>query len=337
MNENKLMTREELEYMMMDLHVICLMKDEEIKTLKESINNLNNELEKLMNENEQLRKDNNEAVLSLAKEKVRLKDLLVDKDKQIKNWINYYKILHEIKNEQVKENKQLKKQIDELVYENSKLGEFNIHMYVREQDKLMRENEQLRRDNNEEVLTLAKEKARLKDLLIEKDKQIKNWSQSYGELCNINEEQTKEIFRLREANNNQEKIIKKQENTIDEIVEARYNIEDELSMVKYDLDNLKIKLKKTKEEKISMAKYLDIYISAINQLDKKLEVAMKDKMSYRLRIDELENKMSDRVGECAKCSHSGCATCKTNPPCECDTESKSMVDDCSVDCRPRKQ
>lgn len=148
--EYKFMTREELEYMMMDLHVICLMKDEEIKTLKESINDLNNELEKIINENEQLRKDNNEAVLSLAKEKAELKDLLVDKEKQIRHWRHYYTILFkQSKTEQVKENEQLKKQIDELTYENSELGKFNIHMYMQEREKLMKENRHLKKQIDE--------------------------------------------------------------------------------------------------------------------------------------------------------------------------------------------
>ena len=307
--EIKFMTREDLEYMMIDLHVICLMKDEEIKTLKETNEKFINDRQKLMRENEQLRKDNNEAVLSLAKEKARLKDLLVDRDKQIKNWINYYKILHEIKNEQVKENKQLKKQIDELVCENSKLGEYNIHMYVRECEKLMRENEQLRRQ--------------IDDL---------------SDTCS---EQLETIATLQKTKNKQAETIKNKDATIEEINGIRYNLEDELSIAKYDLGNLKIKLKTTQEEKTTMAKDLDIFIDTIKQLDKKLQVAMKDNKAYESRIKKLEQKIFDeqldRVGECAKCSHSGCATCKTNPPCECDTESKPMFEDDSCDCRPRKQ
>lgn len=140
--EYKIMTREELEYMIMDLHVICLMKDEEIKTLKD-------ENEMLKDRNEYLRMKNNQAVIEQGKEKAELKDLLVDREKQIKNWKKYYRILHAIKTEQVKENKQLKKQIDELTYENSELGKFNIHMYMREHEKLMKENEHLKKQIDE--------------------------------------------------------------------------------------------------------------------------------------------------------------------------------------------
>lgn len=191
--EYKIMTREELEYMMMDLHVICLMKDEEIKTLKDK-----NEM--LEDRKEYLRKKYNESVLSLEKE-----------------------------------NKQLKKQIDELVYENSELGKFNIHMYMREREKLMRENEQLK-------------------------KQIDDLSDTCSE-------QLETIAMLQKTKNKQAETIK---------------------------------------NKDTMTKDLDIFISTIKQLDKKL----------------------DRVVECTKC--------KINPPCECDTESKPKFDD-SVDCRPRKQ
>ena len=191
--EYKIMTREELEYMMMDLHVICLMKDEEIKTLKDK-----NEM--LEDRKEYLRKKYNESVLLLEKEK-----------------------------------EQLKKQIDELIYENSELGKFNIHMYVQEREKLMRENEQLRRQ--------------IDDL---------------SDTCS---EQLETIAMLQKTKNKQAETIK---------------------------------------NKDTMTKDLDIFISTIKQLDKKL----------------------DRVVECTKC--------KTNPPCECDTESKPKFDD-SVDCRPRKQ
>lgn len=194
--EYKIMTREELEYMMIDLHVICLMKDEEIKTLKDK-----NEM--LEDRKEYLRKKYNESVLSLEKEVTELKELLVDREKQIRNWKHYYRILHAIKTEQVKENKQLKKQIDELVYENSELGKFNIHMYVREQEKLMRENEQLRRQ--------------IDDL---------------SDTCS---EQLETIAMLQKANNNQERTIKNQE--------ARILIKDT------QLENLKINLKKARDEK----------------------------------------------------------------------------------------
>lgn len=159
--EYKIMTREELEYMMIDLHVICLMKDEEIKTLKDK-----NEM--LEDRKEYLRKKYNESVLLLEKEK-----------------------------------EQLKKQIDELIYENSELGKFNIHMYVREQEKLMRENEQLRRQ--------------IDDL---------------SDTCS---EQLETIATLQKANNNQERTIKNQE--------ARILIKDT------QLENLKINLKKAREEK----------------------------------------------------------------------------------------
>lgn len=63
--EYKIMTREELEYMMMDLHVICLMKDEEIKTLKD-------ENEMLKDRNECLRTQYNRAVVSQRTEKAEL-------------------------------------------------------------------------------------------------------------------------------------------------------------------------------------------------------------------------------------------------------------------------
>lgn len=226
--EYKIMTREELEYMMIDLHVICLMKDEEIKTLKDK-----NEM--LEDRKEYLRKKYDESVSSLEKEVTELKELLVDREKQIKNWKKYYRILHAIKTEQVKENKQLKKQIDELVYENSELGKFDIHMYVQEREKLMSENEQLRRQ--------------IDDL---------------SDTCS---EQLETIAMLQKTKNKQAETI---------------------------------------NNKDTMTKDLDIFISTIKQLDKKL----------------------DRVVECTKC--------KTNPPCECDTESKPKFDD-SVDCRPRKQ
>lgn len=217
--EYKIMTREELEYMMIDLHVICLMKDEEIKTLKDK-----NEM--LEDRKEYLRKKYNESVLLLEKEK-----------------------------------EQLKKQIDELIYENSELGKFNIHMYVREQEKLMRENEQLRRQIND-----------------------------LSDTCS---EQLETIATLQKTKNKQAETIK---------------------------------------NKDTMTKDLDILISTIKQLDKKLEIVMKDNKAYELRIEELEQKILDeqldRVVERTKC--------KTNPPCECDTESKPKFDD-SVDCRPRKQ
>lgn len=217
--EYKIMTREELEYMMMDLHVICLMKDEEIKTLKDK-----NEM--LEDRKEYLRKKYNESVLSLEKE-----------------------------------NKQLKKQIDELVYENSELGKFNIHMYVQEREKLMSENEQLKRQ--------------IDDL---------------SDTCS---EQLETIAMLQKTKNKQAETIK---------------------------------------NKDTMTKDLDIFISTIKQLDKKLEIVMKDNKAYELRIEELEQKILDeqldRVVECTKC--------KTNPPVMDDTESKPKFDD-SVDCRPRKQ
>lgn len=217
--EYKIMTREELEYMMMDLHVICLMKDEEIKTLKDK-----NEM--LEDRKEYLRKKYNESVVSLEKE-----------------------------------NKQLKKQIDELVYENSELGKFNIHMYMREREKLMRENEQLRRQ--------------IEDL---------------SDTCS---EQLETIAMLQKTKNKQAETIK---------------------------------------NKDTMTKDLDILISTIKQLDKKLEIVMKDNKAYELRIEELEQKILDeqldRVVECTKY--------KTNPSVMDDTESKPKFDD-SVDCRPRKQ
>lgn len=305
--EYKIMTREELEYMMIDLHVICLMKDEEIKTLKESINDLNNELEKIINENEQLRKDNNEAVLSLAKEKAELKDLLVDREKQIKNWKKYYRILHAIKTEQVKENEQLKNQIDELIYENSELGKFNIHMYVREQEKLMRENEQLK-------------------------KQIDDLSDTCSE-------QLETIAMLQKTKNKQAETIRNHEARI--LIKDTHleNLEKHNKRLKYDCEQLhkiieekRVKIVDYINEKELLEKDLDIQINTIKQLDKRLEIVKKDNRAYELKIKELEQKILDeqldRVVECTKC--------KTNPPCECDTESKPKFDD-SVDCRPRKQ
>lgn len=63
--EYKIMTREELEYMMMDLHVICLMKDAEIERLKD-------ENEMLKDRNECLRTQYNRAVVSQRTEKAEL-------------------------------------------------------------------------------------------------------------------------------------------------------------------------------------------------------------------------------------------------------------------------
>lgn len=63
--EYKIMTREELEYMMMDLHVICLMKDAEIERL-------NDENKMLRDRNECLRTQYNRAVVSQRTEKAEL-------------------------------------------------------------------------------------------------------------------------------------------------------------------------------------------------------------------------------------------------------------------------
>ena len=299
--EYKIMTREELEYMMMDLHVICLMKDEEIKTLKD-------ENEMLKDRNEYLRTKNNQAVIEQGKEKAELKDLLVDREKQIKNWKKYYRILHAIKTEQVKENNQLKKQIDELVYENSELGKFNIHMYMREREKLMRENEQLK-------------------------KQIDDLSDTCSE-------QLETIAILQKANTNNEARILIKDTRLENLEECNKKLKYDCEQLHKIIEEKRVKIVDYINEKELLEKDLDIQINTIKQLDKKLEIVKKDNRAYELKIEELEQKIFDdqlnKVAECARCGHLGYDTCIPNPPVMDNTESKPKFDD-SVDCRPRKQ
>lgn len=304
--EYKIMTREELEYMMMDLHVICLMKDAEIERLKD-------ENEMLRDRNEYLRTKNNQAVIEQGKEKAELKDLLVDREKQIENWKKYYRILHAIKTEQVKENKQLKKQIDELTYENSELGKFNIHMYVREHEKLMKENKHLKKQIDELISirydledelssikydfdNLSKEKAELLGKIESLKGQLDREIERIDELSDQCSEQLETIATLQKANNNQERIIKNQE--------ARILMKDTR------LEDLNISLKKAIDEKMAMIGEIKIYIDTI----KKLEAVEKNNPPV---MDDTDCDSSEL-------------------PYRADTESRPKFDD-SVDCRPRKQ
>lgn len=373
--EYKIMTREELEYMMMDLHVICLMKDEEIKTLKD-------ENEMLKDRNEYLRMKNNQAVIEQGKEKSELKDLLVDREKQIKNWKHYYRILHAIKTEQVKENNQLKKQIDDLsdtcseqletiatLQKANTNNEARILIKDTRLENLEECNKKLKYDCEQLHKIIEEKRVKIVDYINEKellekdlDIQINTIKQLDKKLQTCLKQNTSYELKINELEN---KILDEQLNKVRECARCGHlgydtcipNPLDELVYENSELGKFNIHmymreheklmkenehLKKQIDELISIRYDLEDELSSIKYDFDNLNISLKKAIDEKMAMIEEIKIYIDTIKKLE-------AVEKNNPPvmddtdCDsselpyrADTESRPKFDD-SVDCRPRKQ